>query len=80
MLLYFLVSEFSFPNFLDITLYGTRNNVSNNTVERTNRMMICCRNLSLGGGPEVCIKMVEQDVMTPLTTFVRQVCCTEHNE
>lgn len=32
------------------------------------------RNLSLGGGPEVCVKMVEQDVMTPLSTFVRQVC------
>ena len=31
------------------------------------------RNLSLGGGPDVCIKMVEQDVMTPLGTFVRQV-------
>ena len=31
------------------------------------------RNLSLGGGPEVCVKMVEQDVMTPLSTFVRQV-------
>ncbi|KAL9976106.1 hypothetical protein ACROYT_G013356 [Oculina patagonica] len=30
------------------------------------------RNLSLGGGPEVCVKMVEQDVMTPLSTFVRQ--------
>lgn len=32
------------------------------------------RNLSISGGPEVCIKMVEQDVMTPLTTFVQQVC------
>ncbi|KAM7444782.1 hypothetical protein ABFA07_006579 [Porites harrisoni] len=30
------------------------------------------RNLSLGGGPDVCVKMVEQDIMTPLTTFVRQ--------
>lgn len=30
------------------------------------------RNLSISGGPEVCIKMVEQDVMTPLTTFVQQ--------
>lgn len=36
-------------------------------------VLILCRNLSLGGGPDVCIKMVEQDVMTPLTTFVRQV-------
>lgn len=33
---------------------------------------ICCRNLSLGG-PEVCTKMVDHDVMTPLSTFVRQV-------
>lgn len=30
------------------------------------------RNLSVAGGPEVCEKMVEQDVMTPLSTFVRQ--------
>lgn len=30
------------------------------------------RNLSLGGGPDVCVKMVEQDVMTPLGTFVQQ--------
>lgn len=30
------------------------------------------RNLSISGGPEVCIKMVKQDVMTPLTTFVQQ--------
>lgn len=36
-------------------------------------VFILCRNLSLGGGPDVCVKMVEQDVMTPLTTFVRQV-------
>ena len=36
-------------------------------------MSILCRNLSLGGGPDVCVKMVEQDIMTPLTTFVRQV-------
>lgn len=36
-------------------------------------VLILCRNLSLGGGPDVCVKMVEQDVMTPLTTFVRQV-------
>ena len=34
---------------------------------------VYCRNLSLGGGPEVCVKMVEQDVMTPLTTFIHQV-------
>lgn len=30
------------------------------------------RNLSISGGSEVCIKMVKQDVMTPLTTFVQQ--------
>lgn len=30
------------------------------------------RNLSVAGGPEVCEKMVEQDVMTPLSTFVQQ--------
>lgn len=30
------------------------------------------RNLSIGGGPEACEKMVEQDIMTPLSTFVRQ--------
>ena len=34
---------------------------------------IDCRNLSVAGGPEVCEKMVEQDVMTPLSTFVQQV-------
>ena len=33
----------------------------------------CFRNLSLGGGPEVCVKMVDQDVMTPLITFIHQV-------
>ena len=37
------------------------------------------RNLSLGGGPDVCIKMVEQDVMTPLGTFVQQVLRTSWN-
>lgn len=36
-------------------------------------VLSCCRNLSLGGGPDVCIKMVEQDVMTPLGTLVQQV-------
>ncbi|KXJ13577.1 HEAT repeat-containing protein 3 [Exaiptasia diaphana] len=30
------------------------------------------RNLSLSGGADVCAKMVEQDVMTPLTTFIIQ--------
>ncbi|XP_031565135.1 HEAT repeat-containing protein 3-like [Actinia tenebrosa] len=30
------------------------------------------RNLSLSGGADVCAKMVEQDVMTPLTTFIQQ--------
>lgn len=43
------------------------------------KLMFCipfnidCRNLSVAGGPEVCEKMVEQDVMTPLSTFVQQV-------
>ena len=46
---------------------------------QSKKLMFCipfnidCRNLSVAGGPEVCEKMVEQDVMTPLSTFVRQV-------
>ncbi|XP_032225464.2 HEAT repeat-containing protein 3 isoform X2 [Nematostella vectensis] len=30
------------------------------------------RNLSVSGGTDVCVKMVEQDLMTPLTSFIKQ--------